>query len=1142
MVRTPLFSSVSTGAIILAGALAAAPAQAQGAQGQQTQQPTQQSAQDAGTQRDPAEPNGPAPVNADPISGVPATGEDLADDVPAGTGDAGTEPTTATGGDAAQDEQIVVTGFRASLQNALGVKRRSNQIVDAITAEDIADFPDANLAESIQRLPGVSIDRDNGEGRSITIRGLGGDFQMVRLNGADAQAVAGGISSDAGANRSRGFDFNTFASELFGGIKVTKSVSAANDEGSLGAIIDLTTGRPLAFKTDRIALGLEGEYRENGETLNPRFTALFSKRLSDNFGILGSFAYQDQRQQIDAYRRSIGVFEYTYRNSQHQGKNPPVFGFAEPSTRGTGPTFGSDPGAYALIGNETIIPALPSIGRQDLSYDRLGATLTAQWRPSSRTEVILDGVYSRYRQDSTVSAITTVGLNRNGTNARVQQNTLRPVNTANGLADRIALYPRCLVTAAHYDCGESLNGGGLVPGTRDSYNPNNLNPFDYYNSPVSPGFIASANQTAFYEQLLGRPNTKIRQANVNEFGQADFLVLDDVDWRSSADAQFGSTRFKQATLNLTHEFGDRFSMEGTAGYSKSDFRGTGLLAEFNSIDRDGYTFDERGDGIMPVFSPGFDVAAPNQWTLVKGLSTIRYFNTEVSNEFRVGRLNFAWELTDELTLRFGGTFKQFDFESDQGRREQDIEAINPTLQEAGLQITDLGREVGFGKGLTVPEGTPTSFYAPDLNSFISAFGINCNCINKWGDFRAVIDGRERNSVTEKDLSGFAQIDFNFDVLGNPLRGDVGVRVARTSVTGRGNVGGTRSSLGVPVTARNEYTDVLPSANIVYEPVRNFLIRFAASKTISRPQLNALTPGTTAFPTGLNAAGAAPQVTVGNPNLEPFRSTNFDVSFERYFGRSGIVALTLFHKDLKSFPQQIAGEAPLSDVFSPEIYEQILGTITSPTLLAYTQAGGVYAVRQFQDAPGGTIKGLEVNVQTNFDIISEALASFGVTANYTYIDSELSYLTSTVLSTTQTGTTSTAQNTFATGPFLNTSPHSFNATLYYENEVWSARVSGAYRKRYVNRFPLSSGTCAVGINTNAGGPCNSPVLADFGYTEDTLNVDAALAWNVNKIVKLTLEGRNLTNEPQYRSMYQANPVTQTYASTGRIFTAGVRVIF
>jgi TonB-dependent receptor len=433
-------------------------------------------------------------------------------------------------------------------------------------------------------------------------------------------------------------------------------------------------------------------------------------------------------------------------------------------------------------------------------------------------------------------------------------------------------------------------------------------------------------------------------------------------------------------------------------------------------------------------------------------------------------------------------------------------------------------------------------FVPDLNAFRQQFGIDCNCVNKFGDFRAIPDGREANAVTEKDLSGFVQLDYEFPLFGNPLRGDVGVRVARTRVTGRGNVGGTRSTIGLPVEANNEYTDILPSLNTNYEAADGFLIRFAASKTMSRPQLNALTPGTTAFATGLPSSGAAPAITVGNPYLSPFRSTNFDLSFEKYFGRNGIVALTLFHKDLATFPQQIALEAPLSEVFEPEIYQQLVANMTSPTLRAYTEAGGVFAVRQFRDAPGGTIRGLEINVQSDFFLLPGPFKNMGITANYTYIDSELSYLTGTVLSTTQGQTGSTATNQFATGPFLNTSPHSFNATLYYENDTWSARVSGAYRTRYVNRFPLANGTCAVGITTNAGAACNSPVIADFGYTENTLNVDAAFALNLTDQIKLTLEGRNLTNAPQYRTMYQANPVTQTYASTGRIITGGVRLIF
>lgn len=1045
---------------------------------------------------------------------------------------------------------IIVTGFRKSLQDALGIKRLSNQIVDAITAEDIANFPDANLAESIQRLPGVSIDRDNGEGRTITVRGLGGDFQQVRLNGADALSISGGNQSDSGANRSRGFDFNTFASELFGGVKITKSTAASNDEGSLGAIIDLNTGRPLANKKSRYAFGGEAEYRENGKSFNPRLTALISQHITDNFGILGTVAYQKQDQLIDSYRRSPGQFEYSYRNSQLNGVTPLTFGFARPSTAGTGATFGSDPAAYALVTPTTIIPALPSISRQELGYERLGATLTAQWRPTDHTEIILDGVYSRYTQDSTVSGITTVGLNRNGTNARVAQtgaNGLRAVGTANGNADRVALYPNCVPSAA-LDCNGVADGTGVgsaaLPGFLNSLNPRNLNPFDYYNNPASPGFLPTANQTGFFNELIGRPNTKIRAANVNTAGQADYLVLDDVDWRSFADSQSGQTTFWQATIGVTHDFGSDVHFEYTGGYSRSEFKARGYLTEFNAIDQDGYTYDERGGGSMPVFNPGFDVSNPANFSLVKGLSTIRIFTDDVQNTFTVSRGSLAWDVSPELKLSAGMTYKRFTFFSNSGRNNTAVEAINPTLVELGLNsAASLGRTLGFGQGLTLPAGTPTSFFVPDLNKFISTLGIDCNCVNQFSDYRLLTDGRNANRVTERDLAGFFQVDWDTELFGRPIRGNAGVRVANTRVDATGSVGGAGNGVvGVIVTASNSYTDVLPAGNLVWTVAPNFLVRFAGAKVIARPQLSSLTPGTTSFPTGLPTNGSAPGITVGNPYLQPFRATNFDLSFEKYFGKNGLIAVALFVKNLANFPQQTAGEVPLSAVYDPATYQAVLGTIISPTLLAYTQADGVYAVRQFNDAPGGVIRGVEVNVQSNFSFLPAPWDNFGVTANYTHIESRLSYLTGTTSSTTQTGTAPTAINTFASAPFLNTSPDAFNATFYYEDKKFSARISGAYRTEYVNRFPLATGTCSLGLTTNAGGVCNSPVIADFGYNADTFNLDFSTSYALTPWARLSLEGRNMTNTPQSRSMYAANPLTSLYAGTGRIITAGLRLVF
>src|SRR5262249_4458186 len=113
---------------------------------------------------------------------------------------AGAEAAVADASGAASDsgnlEEGTVTGIRAALQGALNLKRTSDVMVDAINAEDIAKFPDANLAESLQRLPGISVDRDNGEGRTITVRGLGSDFTRVRLNGLEALVTA--AASDSG--------------------------------------------------------------------------------------------------------------------------------------------------------------------------------------------------------------------------------------------------------------------------------------------------------------------------------------------------------------------------------------------------------------------------------------------------------------------------------------------------------------------------------------------------------------------------------------------------------------------------------------------------------------------------------------------------------------------------------------------------------------------------------------------------------------------------------------------------------------------------------------------------------------------------------------------------------------------------------
>ena len=141
-----------------------------------------------------------------------------------------------------QSEEIVVAGYRGSLERALNQKRNEVIASDAILAEDIGKFPDLNLSESIQRIPGVALARDGGEGKNISVRGLGPQFTRVRINGMEALGTTGSTDANGGINRARNFDFNIFAADLFNAIVVQKTADAATEEGSLGATVDLRGG------------------------------------------------------------------------------------------------------------------------------------------------------------------------------------------------------------------------------------------------------------------------------------------------------------------------------------------------------------------------------------------------------------------------------------------------------------------------------------------------------------------------------------------------------------------------------------------------------------------------------------------------------------------------------------------------------------------------------------------------------------------------------------------------------------------------------------------------------------------------------------------------------------------------------------
>jgi len=932
-----------------------------------------------------------------------------------------------------QGQPIVVTGLRASLESALNVKRESNDIVDVINAQDIADFPDANVAESLQRVPGISIERDAGEGRNITVRGLGGDFSRVRLNGMEAIAATTGSTLGSTVNRGRGFDFSLFASELFNSIVVRKSQSAEIDEGSLGATVDLTTARPFDRRGFRGAVSVQGAYYEMGEHIQPRVAALISDTFADDtIGVLVSAAYSERTVEEEAYSNTA-LSDYW---EQLAGFCPVVPGssvtpintlvttqpFTPNCTAAAGPVPGSTPEAYAEVAREGVfVPRLPGYGRFINRQKRLGLTGSVQWQPADSTLFTIDAAYSRYDQEKNDLATNPISFNR---------------------------------------------GNGAAAGS-----------------------LTAA-------QATGRPNMKIREAEVDETGLLRYGVFDDVDFRMTNAYERSQTNFWQLSGTLNQEIGDRGELTVLYGQSRSlleipEF----TLISFDRLDSDGFVYDTREDKRRGLLDFGFDASDPANWGFINGYSDIRVQRHRVDNQFRNGKIDFSWEVNDAFTGKIGYAYKKFTFETASLSRIAST-IVNAPIP-AGTTLADLSTPINdFGRGLDLPSGSTVDFIVPDIDAFEEVYDFNCNCVNALGDFRIAASAALGNNrfVRETDHSPYVQVDFDLpfsEVL--RLRGNVGARYAFTNQYSRGFI-----SASLPaVEATRDYSDFLPAANLSLEVGSDLIFRFAAAKAISRPALGNLSPGGAVTVTGANYSSS-----VGNPNLEPFRSTNLDAAVEWYFQRGAVISAALFQKKLKTFAQQLLTQTTIAE-----------SGIPISAFPADTDPNAPINITNFQTTEGGTIRGLEINYQQPFTFLPGFLSDFGALFNYTHIDSEITYF----LTANSAGPTLTDQ-------LVNVSPNSFNATLYYEVSNFSARLSGAYRSEYLRTVPLRAG------------------LADATGSYSTFNLDASISYDFTPNVGLNIDMLNLTN--QATDFWDGKTIRdqQVYSKSGRQFFVGVRVRF
>lgn len=266
--------------------------------------------------------------------------------------------------DAAIDDTIVVTGIRGSLAEATETKRNADAIVDAIAAEDIGKFPDRNVAESLQRVPGIVTNREFGEGERVSLRGLAPNQTRTLVNG-HAVATADWFVLDQ-LTATRNFNYLVLPSDVVGEIQVFKSPTADLEEGGIGGTVNVLTRKPLDIDPFVAALSVEGAYTERADSLDPQVSGVFSwSNEAGTFGILAAGVYQKR----EIRRDGIEVLGYDPGlDPTGQGRQVPV-----------------------LIGSALFLQ----------QRERFGGNIEIQFRPTDNLEFGISGLWTRFNANNT---------------------------------------------------------------------------------------------------------------------------------------------------------------------------------------------------------------------------------------------------------------------------------------------------------------------------------------------------------------------------------------------------------------------------------------------------------------------------------------------------------------------------------------------------------------------------------------------------------------------------------------------------------------------------------------------------------------------------------------------------------------------
>lgn len=821
-------------------------------------------------------------------------------------------------------EEIVVTGIRSSLASSARIKREAQQIVDTISAEDVGKFPDANIAESLQRITGVAIDRSGGEGQFITVRGLGPEFNTVLVNGRVMAAD----------NPGREFSFDVLSSNMIQRTDVYKSSVPELQEGGIGATVNIITARPLEGRSGfHIAASAGGIYDTLREKVSPDLSAVASfTNAEKTIGIVLAGSYTDRYSQLD-YVRTEGW----------------LFG-PQRTVDGTADSTGLTPGAIVTTPGDVHTPQNVQFARQLDRRRRINVSGTFQAELSDNLLLTVDGIYSKFD----------VFSDRN-------------------------IFANFF--SAPY-IGMEVDEQGTVTG---------------FNRPGQQ-FLAANPALADAVSLSQNDNI----VNPSDRLTTNYQIGGNLRWRPSEDVEVrldaSTTRAKQ--------------------------RAPGMFVVVGSLAQTSPRFDLNKGNDLPIVSNSGNITDPS---LMRAHFTAADDN-RVQDEGSEYHLDTEFKVHDSplQAVRIGFSY------SDRSKLRRTQNNQDGNCAYCGYEIpmdTSLLEPFeldNFLSGVSGSENVPAQFFTYDPRAVIAFLSDPANLARPRQGRTAAEQAAEaarllalpggpygvrenlgsRLDVQEEVFAGYIAMQFG----GTNWSGNAGIRVVRTQTISRGfdlpvvsitNTPGDdtlqyRYGDPTPISVRNSYINALPSANLKVNLTDKLIARAAFSQTVTRPTLTDL-----GVDNSFGGRVSVPLSSGGNPMLQPFKSTNYDLSLEWYLSPVSYLSIGGFYKDLGDF----------------------LELQTLPV----ERFGRVFQDTRTRNGQTGYIRGIEVGGQYSFDFLGGFASGFGVAGNYTYVDSKANR--DTTLSDYDCG-------------YNGLSPHSANGSVFYEKYGLAARVSYNWRSDYL----------------------------------------------------------------------------------------------